>query len=115
MFWFGLLETYTKAHGNCRVPQPHKTEDGWRLGLWVNNQRARRDTIPPDQRQRLEALPDWVWDVLLDQWEEGFSHLKAFSDQQGHCRVPQGYIAADGYRLGRWGKKSEKRPGHNGR
>ena len=102
MFWFGLLETYTKAHGNCCVPQLHKTEDGWRLGLWVNNQRARKDTIPPDRRQRLEALPGWSWDPLSDQWEEGFSCLREYSNREGHCRVPDGYKTNDGYRLGTW-------------
>ena len=57
----GSLERYRQREGNCRVPQRHR-EQGYRLGLWVHNQRKAQDTITPDRRQRLDAL-GFVWKV----------------------------------------------------
>ena len=33
---------------------------------------------------------------------EGFDHLTAFQEREGHCRVAQAYKAEDGFRLGQW-------------
>jgi predicted helicase len=86
MFWYGLLETFVKEHGHCRVAQSYKTDDGYRLGSWISDQRHRKDKMNPDRRQRLEALLGWSWDLLSDQWEEGFSHLNPHSpDEPLNC------------------------------
>ena len=63
MFWYGLLELFVKEHGHCRVPQGNKTDDDYRLGVWVSNQRRKKHKMEPDRRQRLEALSGWVWKV----------------------------------------------------
>ena len=89
-----------KVIAECLLATRPMTVIGSVSGLRVREQA--KDTMDPDRRQRLEALPGWSWDVLSDQWEEGFSHLKQFSEREGHCRVPQGYKTDDGYRLGQW-------------
>jgi hypothetical protein len=102
MFWYGLLETFVKEHEHCRVRVSHKTNEGYRLGHWAATQRRNKETMDPMRRQRLEALPGWSWDFFLDLWEEGFSHLKAFSDREGHCRVVRTDETNEGYQLGEW-------------
>ena len=57
------------------------------------DQRRAKDTMDPDRRQRLEALPGWSWDVLSDQWEEGFSHLKTVFRTRGS--LPSAYGLQD--------------------
>ena len=96
------LRKYSEREGHCRVPRYHKTDEGYGLGVWVNRQRLDQNLMHLDRRQRLEAVPGWSWKPRHDLWEKGFSHLKHFSDREGHCRVPQSYKTDEGYRLGQW-------------
>jgi Helicase associated domain len=99
---FSHLKQFSDREGHCRVSASQRSDDGYRLGLWVSVQRRNIDTMKPDRRQRLETLRGWSWDAIRDKWEEGFSHLKQFSERVGHCRVSQSYRTDDGYRLGQW-------------
>jgi hypothetical protein len=58
---FHFLEIFRQREGHCRVPQSHR-EQGYRLGSWVSNQRQDKDIMPPERRQRLDAL-GFVWKV----------------------------------------------------
>jgi hypothetical protein len=99
---FSQLRRFSEREGHCRVLTNYETDDGYKLGTWISTQRYANGTMDPDRRQRLEALPRWTWDVMSDQWEEGFSQLKRFSEREGHCRAPRNYKTEDGYRLGLW-------------
>src|SRR5204863_226026 len=99
---FAYLQVFSEREGHCRVPATYKTEGDYSLGRWVVRQRENDRSMNVDRRQRLEALPGWSWDPLLEQWEEGFSQLKQFSEREAHCRVPRHYKTGDGYPLGNW-------------
>jgi len=61
---FALLRRFVEHVGHARVPAQHR-EDGYSLGGWVRVQRNRYATgkLSPERRDRLEALPDWVWEA----------------------------------------------------
>jgi predicted helicase len=100
---FAHLEQYVAAHGDARVPDSFKTEDGYNLGEWVRRQRSDRSTMAAERVTRLEALPDWVWGRSLEAaWEEGFAHLAQYVAAHGDARVPQRFKTEDGYKLGTW-------------
>jgi len=58
---FSQLTAYVEAEGHARVPASHRTAAGFRLGRWLKFQRTRKDKMSADRRQRMEALPGWVW------------------------------------------------------
>ena len=109
---FSHLRQFSEREGHCRVAQAYNTDDGYPLGRWVEVRRRTKDKIEPDRRQRLETLPGWSWDLLSDRWEDGFAHLKEFSEREKHCRVPYLYKSDDGYRLGSWVSKQREAKDH---
>ena len=54
-----------------------------------------------DRQRRLDQL-GFIWDPHEQQWEEGFSYLKAFKDREGHCLVQADYEDDSGYKFGKW-------------
>ena len=106
---FQRLLAYKAKHRNVLVPQGYKTADGFRLGLWVSNQRTAKKTgkLPLDRQHRLEEV-GFLWDMGPQPWEESFQRLLAYKAEHGNVLVPQGYKTADGFRLGWWVSSQRK-------
>ena len=85
---FAALAQYKAQHGDCNVPRDWPENPS--LSYWVGTQRSIREALPPEQRARLDAL-GFVWEVLNEQWDKGFSALQSFHQREGHCRVPKQY------------------------
>ena len=99
---FRNLKDFADRHGHTTVPREFRATDGSRILNWVGKQRANREALRDERRERLETLPGWSWDARLDGWDEGFRHLTEFTARVGHARVPDDYKAADGYQVGAW-------------
>ena len=99
---FRELGKYVEREGHARVPKDYTTQDGFRLGGWVQSQRSQMERLTLECKTQLEALPGWTWDALSDRWEDGFRHLVEFSERERHAKVKQGFVAGDGYPLGAW-------------
>eukprot|EP00438_Fugacium_kawagutii_P017900 Skav201917 [mRNA] locus=scaffold3992:189213:192371:+ [translate_table: standard] len=114
---FQELQAYRAEHGHVLVPRKHRTENGCRLGIWVNTQRRawQRGRLNPDRKHRLDQI-GFVWRVHDNAkvWEESFPKLQAYRAEHGNVLVPQGHRTKDGYRLGMW-VHSQRSDWHKGR
>jgi hypothetical protein len=90
------------------VPQNYKTDDDFRLGSWLSNQRRKKGSLSSERKSRLEQLPSWVWDAQTEKWEIGYRYLKEYGVQEGHCSPSVHYKAKDGYQLGGWVSEQRK-------
>ena len=97
--WFGLLKRFKAREGHLRVLARHR-EGTLNFGYWVNQQRINRERMPPERRQRLDAI-GFIWDLYADLWEEAFAALKKFKAREGHCRVPPRFLEGTS-NLGGW-------------
>lgn len=90
---FAKLLQFVQREGHARVPQQH-VEGENRLGSWITRQRQvfGDGQLSQERQQRLEALPGWTWDALIDQWEAGFAKLLQFVEREGRARVPQQHV-----------------------
>ena len=105
-FWengFANLKRFLEQHDHSEIPIKYKADDGFQLGKWVL--RVRQNTVEPDRRRRLEALPRWSWSRAGRSetvWEKHFADLKQYSEREGHSIVPFYYRTQGGFWLGQW-------------
>ena len=98
---FSLLEQFKEREGYIDVPKNH-TEDGVKLGNWVDTQRQlyKKGKLDESYQQRLENL-GMSWDPFAEQWEKNFALLEQYKEKEGHINVPQRH-EEDGVKLGEW-------------
>ena len=94
-----------RLSGHCRVPVKYRQNE-FNLGQWVGDQRRSKEEMLPERIKQLDDL-GFVWDVLNQQWEEGFAALEEFKAAHRHCRVPADYKQS-GYKLGSWVRRQRK-------
>jgi len=95
---FEKLKDYQKKHGDCLVPT--RWPDDPQLGMWVNNQRRRRQALSAERREKLDSI-GFVWSMYQkESWDVMFDRLLEYKARNGDCRVPQYY--KENPKLGRW-------------
>ncbi|MDC1193434.1 Helicase associated domain protein [Planktomarina temperata] len=92
-----------EGHSN---PRADHTEGDFKLGRWVSKQRSQKNTLSPEQLEKLQQL-DFVWDAREAAWDTMLNHLREYQKENGNCLVPVLY-EADGTKLGTWVRNRRK-------
>ena len=95
------MKQYCEREGNALAPQRYKTDDGYKLGTWVSNVRAKIGALNKEKKARLDSL-GFDWDPIETQWEQSFLELKHFYEREGHVLISFGYKSKYGFALDRW-------------
>lgn len=110
---FAHAEQYAQDHGDLIVSPDYITEDGFRLGIWIANQRQKykKNTLKANQIERLESI-GMCWDPARAFWENACTHAVAFFRESEHWQIPSQHVCEDGFRLGAWWSNTKTRYKH---
>lgn len=97
-----LLWAFARREGHARVLNEHR-EGGFPLGSWVQTRRLdyKHGHLSRERVAALEALPGWSWRPHEDDFQEGLSLVREFTEREGHSRVPDLHEES-GFALGTW-------------
>ena len=98
---YELFVAYQKEFPDTPVVRTTIYHD-FKLGIWVNNQLMcyRKGTLSAEKIQRLEEA-GIIWDILEEQWEEGYRAFVAYKKENPDVLVAQ-KTKYHGLNLGRW-------------
>ena len=91
-------------NGSLDIPAAYVTPTGVRLGKWCQSERSRykKGAQPPERRKLLEDIG--IDNIPLSErtWLGYYEELKKYHAANGNSDVPNGYVCADGRKLGGW-------------
>lgn len=116
---FAEAKAYYEVHGNLDVPARYETEEGFRLGEWLMNQRSlrgglnQRKRLSPERIARLDEI-GMIWCHADYTFERNYLSAMEYRLKHGDLNVPVDYECVDGFRLGAWmSRLRDRRAGRN--
>ena len=88
---FEEAKEYYRNNGDLDVAYTYVTEEGFKLGDWICNQREayRYGRLKSDRKEKLDSI-GMIW-IKPDSWKLRFALAKSFYDEYGHLQIPANY------------------------
>ena len=101
---------YYKEHKSLLVEHSYCSNDGFKLGVWIANQRSRKknNQLKAEQISLLNDI-DMVWDQNEYKWTQSYKELKNYKEKYGNTKIPKGYMGASGNDIYFWLQEQKKK------
>jgi len=112
---YEYAQMYYLEHGNLSINNQYVTDDGFKLGAWISNQKTKykNGKLSTEKIAMLEKIAI-CWNFNFEKWMYGFTQAKEYFKKYGNLDVSRGYISPEGYSLGMW-IYSQRRAYRNGK
>ena len=97
---FSYLKQYVDEYGHSKVPT-QLIYGNFKLGSWLCNNKRKKDKLSLDKIELFESLPQWSWNTIEYQWNEGFEFLKKYVVEFNNAKVPLRF-KYENFNLGAW-------------
>jgi superfamily II DNA or RNA helicase len=71
------LKVFHREYGHLLVPQRFISNEGFKLGIWVNRTRIqhKNQKLAIERVTELESMESWVWEPLTYRWDEIYNRV----------------------------------------
>lgn len=111
---YDSLKRFVQANHTADVPGKYIDENGFKLGVWITNQRSlkRSGKLSAERIDRLNNI-GFIWNPTEEKWRRNYECAKEYYLEYGTLNVPKSYIASGGLKLNEW-LRAQKRGLKNG-
>lgn len=114
--FYELAKIYYEHYKNLKMPRAFKTtngidynKDGFNLWQWINNQRAKYNTLSEERKTKLLKI-GFVESVYDERWDQFYKLAKVYYEHNGNLEISSNFKTNDGYtydengfaNLGKW-------------
>ena len=106
--WYSLARAYKESYGDLLVPHAYESPGGYKLGRWIERQRAKYNETPSMQhrlnRNQISQLEQigMVWKLESRfAWTEWILEAEKYLCKFGNLEIPHNYKQGE-YHLGNW-------------
>ncbi|GHV39941.1 hypothetical protein FACS189490_04330 [Clostridia bacterium] len=110
---YAAAKAYFEKHGDLKVPNEFRTENGITLGVWINNlKQTRKNCLRKISKEQLAMLDNlnMVWSIESadENWNSKYSLLQRYFKERGNSNAPYDCVFEQ-TALGEWVRTQRKR------